>query len=82
MVNIHDIGYRLKESHWGKGIAYETSKAILDYAFENKIITNIYACCHFENFASAHIIKKLGLSYVSTFDYDDIPCFWFEFHKK
>ena len=47
--NFYDLGYRLKPNQWGKGIATEASKAILDYY---KNLKNICGIASVENIAS------------------------------
>ena len=48
-INFYDLGYRLIERYWGKGIATETTKATLKYAFEKLNLTEIYGICDIGN---------------------------------
>ncbi|MDB2599479.1 GNAT family N-acetyltransferase, partial [Flavobacteriaceae bacterium] len=59
--NFYDLGYRLKPNQWGKGIATEASKAILDYY---KNLKNICGIASVENIASNKVLIKSGLVYV------------------
>lgn len=77
-VNHHDLGYRLIESYWGKGIATETAKACLRYAFEVLNLEKVYGICDIENVGSKNILLKCGLKLIETFDYDNTPHYWFE----
>ena len=80
-VNYHDLGYRLIESYWGKGIATETAKACLKYAFEVLDLEVVYGICDISNIRSKNILQKCGLKITETFDYDDTPHYWFEINN-
>ncbi|MBK8698566.1 MAG: GNAT family N-acetyltransferase [Saprospiraceae bacterium] len=73
----NDIGYRLKSKHWGKGIASETASACLKYGFEQLKMEEICAAAHIENTASQHVLIKIGLTWVESFEFDGQTCHWF-----
>ena len=81
-VNFYDLGYRLQENHWGKGYGFEVAKAWLDFGFNKMNITKMYASTHIENMGSRRILEKIGMKLVSEFDWDGIPCVWFELDKN
>ncbi|OCB75300.1 GNAT family N-acetyltransferase [Flavobacterium crassostreae] len=81
-INFYEIGYRLIEKYWGKGIATETSIALVKYAFENLKTEKIYAICDIENSDSKNVLLKSGLKLVETFDYNGIEHNWFELNKS
>lgn len=81
-VNFYDIGYRFKEEYWGKGYAYEAAKAWLHYGFLKMNILSINASVHIDNVASRKILEKIGLKMVAEYQYQDIPCYWFELNKN
>lgn len=56
------LGYRLIESYWNKGIASETAKAYLSYAFNDLNLTEVYAICDVENIGSKNLLQKCGLA--------------------
>lgn len=62
--NFYDLGYRLNPNQWGRGIATEASKAILDYYKNYK---NICGIASVENIASNKDLIKSGLVYVNKF---------------
>ena len=80
--NYYDLGYRLIERYWGKGIATETAKACLQYAFENLTLTEVCGICEVENTASRNVLQKCGMKLLSTFDYDNEPHYWLSISKK
>lgn len=79
--NFYEIGYRLIERYWGKGIATETTNALLNYAFENLKTDKVYAICHIENLGSKNVLLKSGLKLIETFNYDGAEHNWFELNK-
>lgn len=56
-----EIGYRLKKSSWGKGIATEASRPFLAYAFEEIGLDRVMGCTHPDHVVSQHVLQKLGL---------------------
>ena len=77
-INFYDLGYRLIEKYWGKGIATETTKATLKYAFEKLNLTEVYGMCDVGNMASKNVLEKTGLKFIETFDLDGIAHNWFK----
>jgi len=53
-----EIGYRLLESHWGKGYGTEITKGLLDFVFDNHKAEEVVAYVNKENKASAAILMK------------------------
>ncbi len=65
--NYYDIGYRLMSKRWGEGLATEAAKACMDYAMNVLKLDQIHGTVRFENLASAHVLRKLGLTKVDDF---------------
>lgn len=63
------IGYNLRYDQWGKGIATEVSKKIIEHATEKFHIKKLVAKVAVENTASIHVIEKLGLKYSCDYEY-------------
>ncbi|HTG66903.1 MAG TPA: GNAT family N-acetyltransferase [Flavobacterium sp.] len=81
-INFYEIGYRFIEEHWGKGYGYESAKAWLDYGFKTMKIQTIYASVNIENFGSRKILEKIGMQQKNEFDWNGIPCIWYELENK
>lgn len=81
-VNFYELGYRFKTKHWGKGYATETSRAIIDYGFNQLNLTALYAITHPDNEKSIHVLNKLGFQFSEVFDYEGDLTDWFELHRK
>lgn len=62
-----EIGYRLKRSAWGRGLATEGTRAIVKHAFEELGETRVIAKTLKANRASQRVMEKSGLSFVREF---------------
>lgn len=78
----YDVGYRLIRRFWGQGIATETGKAALHYAFTRLKADAVYARAHVNNLASNAVLKKLGLRFVNELVEDELPINWYELHAS
>lgn len=65
--NEADLGYRLKQSAWGKGYASEAARALVDHGFGVWKLDRICAETMAVNAASRRVMEKAGLRYVRTF---------------
>jgi len=61
-----ELGYRLKRSHWGRGLATEVAAKWLSVAMDWFGFTEVYAFAHPRNVVSLHVIQKLGFQYWSV----------------
>jgi ribosomal-protein-alanine N-acetyltransferase len=60
--NIASTGYVFAKDAWGKGYASETLGAMVDLA-RNLRVTRLYALCHADHRASAHVLEKCGFAH-------------------
>lgn len=58
-----EIGYGLTREHWGRGLATEAARAVLDFGFEQVGLEVIFAGADFDNAASIRVMERLGMSY-------------------
>lgn len=58
------VGYRLLERCWGKGIASEALRMMIDYLYHETDIEIITASTMVENQASANVLRKNGFQMV------------------
>lgn len=56
-----EIGYVIKRSEWGKGLATEVVQELLDYAQEELACSQVYANIDERNMASLRVAQKCGL---------------------
>ena len=54
-----DLGFRLAQSYWGKGLATEAASAWVRAAFDDFHIDRLTALVHPENVASIRVLEKL-----------------------
>lgn len=64
--NSMELAYALAESYWGKGIAAEASRAIINYVFSDFPVIRIQARCKAENTASRRVMEKIGMQFEGT----------------
>jgi RimJ/RimL family protein N-acetyltransferase len=58
-----ELGYRLDENYWGKGLATEAAQAALQYGLDRLKLPYIIAVVEPANHASIRVIEKLGMKY-------------------
>lgn len=56
-----DIGYVFARSAWGKGYATEVARRLIQFGFSRLDLHRIFATCHIDNLASAHVLEKCGM---------------------
>ncbi|MEJ6401826.1 GNAT family N-acetyltransferase [Yoonia sp. 2307UL14-13] len=60
-----DLGYCLKKSHWGRGIATHVGMRAVEKAFADPDVTRITASAWHDNAASDRVLTKLSFSLLS-----------------
>jgi len=69
--NETDIGFRFLPEYWGKGIATEVSKAIIDFGFNILKLNKIIGIADPENIGSCKVLTKIGMEFYKLDEYDD-----------
>ena len=67
----HEIGWRLREGAWGKGIAKEAAMTSLDLAFGRFSAPYVIAITIADNLPSQGLMERLGMSRRSDLDFWD-----------
>ncbi|MEU5937673.1 GNAT family N-acetyltransferase [Micromonospora sp. NPDC047548] len=62
-----ELGYRLRRSVWGRGLATEGSRPLLRHAFDTVGVRRVWAETMTVNTRSRQVMAKAGLRYVRTF---------------
>ena len=70
-----DIGWRLKQSAWGKGYASEGAKRCLEFAFNDLNLERIISTCTLQNNKSEHVMKKIGMKKKTTFNHPKLKAY-------
>ena len=61
-ITIRDVGWFIDPNYWRKGYAYEASKAMIDYMFNEVEINKISSGAVKDNIGSCRIFEKLGFT--------------------
>jgi ribosomal-protein-alanine N-acetyltransferase len=61
--DILELGIHFKPDYWGKGLAQEAARAVIDFAFKTLHLERIFAGHHPDNIASERLLKKLGFRF-------------------
>jgi len=59
-----ELGWRLKRSHWNRGITSEAARAIMEVLKRDPALRAFSALTSPDNLASISVMKKLGMRYV------------------
>lgn len=65
-----ELGYRLRRSEWGRGLASEGASVLVDWGFRNAAYDRIVASTMAVNHASRRVMEKLGMTHVRTVAFD------------
>lgn len=66
-----EIGWRFHQASWGKGYATEAAKSVAAVIVSTGQCDHLSAIALPQNTASIQVMKKLGLEYSDTIDYED-----------
>ncbi|MEP7240205.1 MAG: GNAT family protein [Devosia sp.] len=74
-----EIGYVVHPDFWGRGLATEAARAILDFGFSVIDLHRVYARCDARNLASAKVMERLGMRREAHFrEHDRVKGRWDE----
>jgi RimJ/RimL family protein N-acetyltransferase len=62
-----ELGYRLRRDHWGRGLATEGARALIQATFDDVRVQRVWAQTMTVNAASRRVLERCGLTYVRTF---------------
>ena len=57
---VYELGFHLRRAYWGRGLAEEAGRAVIQYAAEVLKVPSLFAGRHPGNEASGHVLAKLG----------------------
>ncbi len=55
-----ELGFMIVKRHWGKGLAAEAARGLVDYGFNQLNLPGISAATTQDNFASKKVLAKVG----------------------
>jgi RimJ/RimL family protein N-acetyltransferase len=78
-----ELIYGLAKEHWGRGLASEAAKGMLDYGFRTLGFLRIEATIDPENHASIRIARKLGMVFErSGLDEHQLPTVFYAIERS
>lgn len=76
-ITFHNLGYRFAVAAWGKGLATEFARRMLDYGFTDLQLTEISAVARANHTDSQNVLLKAGMVFTQVIpDTDDVPPRW------
>ena len=67
-----ELGYRLDQPFWGKGIATEAASAVKEYAFNELGMPTLISIIHHENILSKRVAQKVGMTLMKKTSFKDV----------
>lgn len=61
--HIYELGFHLRPEYWGRGLAEEAGRAVIEFAFEKIGAAALFAGHHPANAASCRVLGKLGFQF-------------------
>jgi RimJ/RimL family protein N-acetyltransferase len=68
-----EVGYRLRRSAWGRGLATEGARALCAVAFDEHRVATVDACALSDNAASIAVMRKCGMTRRGRFRHPNAP---------
>ena len=65
-----EIGWRLAAEHWGRGLATEGARAVVEHAFADLALKEIVSFTTVANVRSRRVMEKLGMTHDAADDFD------------
>jgi len=62
-----ELGYRLVSAAWGRGLATEGSRALIDKGFDSPLVTRVVAEAMAVHVASRRVMERSGMRLVRSF---------------
>lgn len=57
-----ELGYLLGRQWWGRGLATEAARAVVEWAFQSLALHKVYARAHVDNRPSWRVMERLGMT--------------------
>lgn len=77
-----EMGWRLVRRAWGRGVASEAARRIVEHAFADPEIERIVADAHIDNGASLAVARKLGFRFTHDGEFEGLPSRFFEMTRE
>ena len=79
-----EVFYQVTRAHWGRGIATEVARGLVDYGFASGGLERIVAYAFPQNPASLRVLEKIGMNHDGARPYEgnDLEYFWIERRRE
>lgn len=77
-----ELGYTVSKKYWNLGFAYESSKAVLNYSFENLGFDTIVAYTKKINYKSHNLMRKLNMRHWKDYSKSNIDYVAFKIDRE
>ena len=77
-----DIGFRFLKAYWGKGLATESGKAVIQHGFFDLKLQRIIGLVLPDNIKSIRVLQKLGLTFEKDIIVYDLEAKLFAIHAQ
>ena len=67
-----EMVYRLAQGNWNKGYATQAAAALLEYAFSDVRLDQVYAFIETENISSRKVLEKIGMQFRRVISYKGV----------
>ncbi|ROL71839.1 GNAT family N-acetyltransferase [Pseudomonas protegens] len=77
-----EMGWRLVRRAWGRGVATEAARRIVEHAFADPEVERIVADAHIDNGASLAVARKIGFRFTHDGEFEGLPSRFFEMTRE
>jgi len=80
-----EIAYLLDKSFWGRGLATESARGLMEYGFEKLHLTHLICLIDPDNIASQRVAERIGMTLerkVDGIDGDQFPTLIYSIQKE
>lgn len=76
-----ELGWHVKRSHWGRGIAPEAAAACRDHAFGTLGLERVISLIRPQNLPSRRVAEKIGMGVEREVDWHGLPHLVYAIHR-
>jgi [ribosomal protein S5]-alanine N-acetyltransferase len=77
-----ELAYMIARSHWGRGLATEAARAILDHGFRTLGLDRLVSIIHRDNLASRRVAENAGLKPERMIQFMNHRCWLYAIESK
>lgn len=74
--------YGLSPQYWGKGLATEVAKAMIQYGFTEHKFEQIISATDVENIASARVMERIGMNFTQRINKEGLDVLYYAISRE